>query len=160
LQNASGPKILATAYFNPSPLMNLQRGGWKILTASPEANGFHASSGLSSSIPSLYRSLLSRQLKKNECFEWSRPAWTFHAKGLWLSLRENWEAMAIGSSNYGHRSLTDLENQLYLITENTDLKDRMKKERQGLFEYAKPLDRLEKPALVTRLAGRLLRPFL
>jgi CDP-diacylglycerol--glycerol-3-phosphate 3-phosphatidyltransferase len=47
--------------------------------------------------------------------EYTRPDWTFHAKGLWATLpNESAPALTfIGSPNFGHRSVhRDLEAQV------------------------------------------------
>jgi len=63
---------------------------WRILAASPLANGFYGSSGISGRIPDGYTILEERfwsgvkQAGKQELVdlrEWERPGWTYHAKG-------------------------------------------------------------------------------
>jgi CDP-diacylglycerol--glycerol-3-phosphate 3-phosphatidyltransferase len=63
---------------------------WRILAASPKANGFYGSKGISGRIPHGYTILESqfwrgvkRAHKENlvELREWERPGWTYHAKG-------------------------------------------------------------------------------
>ena len=90
-------------YFNPHPsitssLLAAHAPG-TILTASPLANGFYKSPGISGMLPPAY-SLLSlrflqaaRKANANvRLREWRRGAvgekdgWTFHAKGLWITL--------------------------------------------------------------------------
>ncbi|GAQ88412.1 Phosphatidylglycerolphosphate synthase [Klebsormidium nitens] len=92
----------------------------KIVTAAPTANGFYGSRGPSGLIPGAY-SLMEQRLYERaggdhqaglEIFEYSREGWTFHAKGLWLSLAaedgrasENGRALQNGSvSRTGHMS--------------------------------------------------------
>ena len=72
----------------------------KVLTASPWANGFYGSKGVSGMLPPAYTLLARRFLKEVrrqasgavELREWrlgtvGRPnGWTYHAKGLWLTL--------------------------------------------------------------------------
>lgn len=148
--------FLASGYFNLSPLaqhiFSRARGmkhPWRILTASPSANGFFESGGLSRYIPEAYRSIelafldsrdrspLVRNERDEECiYEFNRPGWTYHAKGVWIQEVEPSPLMVtvIGSSNFGHRSFDrDLEAQLTLITENRSLIEKTQQERDSLF---------------------------
>ncbi|KAG8791654.1 CDP-diacylglycerol--glycerol-3-phosphate 3-phosphatidyltransferase [Ceratobasidium sp. 428] len=92
---------------------------YRIVAASPEANGFLGSKGLSGRIPAGY-TLLERRFwdrvlsaqrqweagKGIELTEWNRPGWTYHAKGIWLSpsARETPYATLFGSTNLNSRS--------------------------------------------------------
>lgn len=125
---------VATAYFNmdealADPLWDLvdgRSGRLRVVTASPRANGFFGSSGLSGRIPDMYASLESDFFEawgpeRCEVREYTRPGWTFHAKGLWGSSVEGWTANVIGSSNFGHRSFAkDLESNLVLLSQEKD----------------------------------------
>ena len=93
-------------YFNPHPtvtssllaassLPNSAPGS--ILTASPYANGFFGSKGISGLLPAAYTHLSLRFLqaargKNIQLREWQRgivgqqDGWTYHAKGLWVTL--------------------------------------------------------------------------
>lgn len=54
-----------------------------------------------------------------QLLEYSRPGWEYHAKGIWLRPPGALQPCltAIGSPNYGHRSvLRDLEAQLLLLS--------------------------------------------
>eukprot|EP01138_Halocafeteria_seosinensis_P012751 gb/GECG01013027.1/.p1 GENE.gb/GECG01013027.1/~~gb/GECG01013027.1/.p1 ORF type:complete len:536 (+),score=58.74 gb/GECG01013027.1/:1-1608(+) len=150
---------LATGYFNLHPkyedlLIELASSGAyvNILTAAPEANGFHTATGLASSIPQAYteyeRDFLTRVDARGlndriALYEYKKPQWTFHAKGLWLHIdpsklrqsellskthhsvfdmmeREGGVLELVGSSNFGIRSVErDLELQLLLYSKNT-----------------------------------------
>ncbi|KAJ2932479.1 hypothetical protein H1R20_g4592, partial [Candolleomyces eurysporus] len=77
----------------------------RIVAASPQANGFYGSSGLSGRIPegyTLYEQRFTNAVKRAGRLwrkdsssvlggqgvllsEWSKPGWTYHAKGIWLS---------------------------------------------------------------------------
>lgn len=106
----SSPNIASytftAGYFNPHPLITSsllacssqpQFTPAKILTASPLANGFHNSPGISGLLPPAYSHLslvfLRAARKANiQLREWQRgtvghpDGWTYHAKGLWLTL--------------------------------------------------------------------------
>lgn len=93
-------------YFNPHPVITssllaasslpiLAPGS--ILTASPYANGFFGSKGISGLLPAAYTHLSLRFLqaargKNIQLREWQRgivgqqDGWTYHAKGLWVTL--------------------------------------------------------------------------
>ncbi|RIB15407.1 hypothetical protein C2G38_2018086 [Gigaspora rosea] len=119
---------------------------FRLLAASPEANGFYGSKGISKYIPMAYTFIEYQffndiihygkgHLIKIE--EYKRQNWTFHAKGLWCYLNEQqWPSLTIiGSSNYGHRSTErDLEAQVILITTNDSLKKAMHDELNHLRE--------------------------
>ncbi|KAI1799481.1 hypothetical protein F4811DRAFT_96424 [Daldinia bambusicola] len=149
-------------YFNPAPsLTNLllstasQRN--VVITASPYANGFYKSKGVSGLLPDAYTLLARRFLraikgKKRDSAvvlkEWRRGTvnepggWTYHAKGLWITLpNEQQPAISIiGSSNYTRRSYShDLEAGALIVTEDGDLKKRLGDEQKWLQEYASPV---------------------
>ena len=70
-------------------------------------------------------------------FEFEKPNWTYHAKGLWYYLPEqDLPAMTlIGSSNFGERSVNrDLESQICIVTTNPSLKQRLKREWENLYQ--------------------------
>lgn len=74
----------------------------KFITASPAANGFHKAGKAKSLIPFFYRYF---ELNINKpIFEFTKPGWTFHAKGFWGELNDNSVMTIIGSSNYAERS--------------------------------------------------------
>lgn len=138
-------------YFNPHPSITASllaaRAPGTVLTASPFANGFYNSPGISGLLPAAYSHLSLRFLqavrkaKGNiRLREWRRgtvgekDGWTYHAKGLWITLLQaprmhqsshfkpgatapprvpsveamsgeaGPSAMVIGSSNYTNRS--------------------------------------------------------
>ncbi|ORY90148.1 hypothetical protein BCR35DRAFT_287375 [Leucosporidium creatinivorum] len=70
----------------------------RIMAASPEANGFTGSRGVSKYIPPAYTHLMKvfyeqanqraarrRRETHIELREWKREGWTYHAKGIWLA---------------------------------------------------------------------------
>jgi CDP-diacylglycerol--glycerol-3-phosphate 3-phosphatidyltransferase len=111
---------LATSYFNMTKeyekeLIDNKRKDTSIslLTASPQANGFYGSRGMSYYVPIGYSENERHFVDKaeNKCandgqiqmFEYYRSQWTFHAKGLWL-YEENKKyptLTCIGSPNFG-----------------------------------------------------------
>lgn len=179
---------LASGYFNLSPLAqhifsraHRMRHPWSILTASPSANGFFESGGLSRYIPEAYRSIelafldsknrspLMRNERGEECiYEFSRPGWTYHAKGVWIQDTEPSPLMVtvIGSSNFGHRSFDrDLEAQLTLITESGSLIQKIQQERDSLFADSTMVSKKDilqygPPSLPVRRATDFIKSFL
>lgn len=93
-------------YFNPHPIVTSSllaasslpiSAPGSILTASPYANGFFGSKGISGLLPAAYTHLSLRFLqaahgKNIQLREWQRGivgqqgGWTYHAKGLWVTL--------------------------------------------------------------------------
>ncbi|KAK4185187.1 CDP-diacylglycerol-glycerol-3-phosphate 3-phosphatidyltransferase [Podospora australis] len=147
-------------YFNPAPsltklLLSTASTGNTVITASPQANGFYQSPGVSGLLPDAY-TLLARRFvhavhhKKLDgatvLKEWRKGTvgepggWTYHAKGLWVTLPENNNPSIslIGSSNYTKRSYSlDLEANALIVTENEGLKKRLGEEQTWLQEHAK-----------------------
>ena len=98
-------------------------------------------------IPSAYSLILQQFLesvikKKSfgsriQVFEYLRPKWTFHAKGLWFYLPGSAYPCAtmVGSANYGYRSVEkDLEAQMTIVTRNQSLAESLHHEAERLFE--------------------------
>ncbi|KAH7343795.1 hypothetical protein B0J17DRAFT_643958 [Rhizoctonia solani] len=95
------------------------KASYRIVAASPSANGFLGSKGLSGRIPEAY-TLLERRFWNRvlaarrrwggdrgiELREWQRPGWTYHAKGMWISpsINEAPYATLFGSTNLNSRS--------------------------------------------------------
>lgn len=175
-------------YFNTPPFLrrlllstNPTRG--TVIAASPWANGFYGSKGVSGMLPAAYTLLGKHFLYAIEkaglqdrvkLKEWRRGTvnepggWTYHAKGLWVSLAgEDAQASPsekgpgeatdqedakpkgpsltiVGSSNYTQRSYElDLEANACIITRNPDLMRRLGEEEAWLQEDAKVVDRGE-----------------
>jgi len=155
-------------YFNPAPsltkllLGTASQQGNTVITASPQANGFYKSPGVSGLLPDAY-TLLARRFvravhdhKRDSAItlrEWRKGTvgqpggWTYHAKGLWVTLpplpHEQQTGSAgpaislIGSSNYTKRSYSlDLEANALIVTENEDLRKRLGEEQTWLKEHA------------------------
>lgn len=159
-------------YFNPHPLITSSLLACssppkytpaRILTASPLANGFYNSPGISGLLPPAYShlslSFLRQARNANIQFrEWQRGTvdqpggWTYHAKGLWLTLNDspkpsqsssslsphdlhpNYPSITvIGSSNYTKRSYAlDLEVSALIVTRDAGLQQQWKREEEAL----------------------------
>lgn len=131
-----------------------------VVTASPWANGFYGSKGISGMLPAAY-TLLSRRFLQTvatagkqdviQLKEWRRgtvgepDGMTYHAKGLWLTLppqigsagdhvEEPGPSVAVvGSSNYTKRSYSlDLEVGALILTGDETLKKKLKAETEWL----------------------------
>jgi len=144
-------------YFNPAPsltklLISTASNNNTVITASPFANGFYNSPGVSGLLPGAYTLLARRFLRavhhsgreaSTVLREWRKGTvgepggWTYHAKGLWVTLPENTNPSisVIGSSNYTKRSYSlDLEANALIVTENEGLKQRLGDEQRWLKE--------------------------
>ncbi|KAK1760350.1 CDP-diacylglycerol-glycerol-3-phosphate 3-phosphatidyltransferase [Echria macrotheca] len=151
-------------YFNPAPsltklLLSTASHNNTVITASPFANGFYKSPGVSGLLPDAYTLLARRFLRavhhnKREAStvlrEWRKGTvgepggWTYHAKGLWVTLPENKNPSIslIGSSNYTKRSYSlDLEANALIVTENEGLKRRLGEEQRWLKENTEVVTR-------------------
>lgn len=160
-------------YFNPAPSLTKlllstasshSGRGNTVITASPYANGFYQSSGVSGMLPDAYTFLAHRFLKAADrqrsshhaatpaitLKEWRRGTvgqpggWTYHAKGLWVTLPgEATPAITlVGSSNYTQRSYTlDLEANALVVTRNAALQARLGAEEAWLQTYARTVSR-------------------
>lgn len=147
---------LATSYFNMTEeyakeLIDRKRPDTTVslLTASPQANGFYGSKGISQYVPAGYaeneREFLEHAEKifsndgQIQMFEYERSEWTYHAKGLWLYDQEKEHTpvlTCIGSPNFGARSIQrDLEAQLAILTDNDELRSKFHQERRRLFQH-------------------------
>ena len=130
-----------------------------IVAASPWANGFYGSKGVSGLLPAGYtylshsfldavaRAGLSQQIVVKE---WRRGTvntpggWSYHAKGIWITLPgdSNPSISLVGSSNYTKRSYgLDLEANTLIVTSNPDLQRRLGEEEKWLQEYATTMSR-------------------
>lgn len=131
-----------------------------VVTASPWANGFYGSRGVSGMLPAAY-TLLSRRFLRTvnsagkgdviQLKEWRKgtvgepDGMTYHAKGLWVTLPPQLDGSGasvddvgpsvtvVGSSNYTKRSYSlDLEVGAMILTGDEGLKKRLKKEVENL----------------------------
>ncbi|KAI1113303.1 hypothetical protein F5Y14DRAFT_418394 [Nemania sp. NC0429] len=159
----SGSSWTFTAgYFNPDPtlrnlLLSTASQNNTVITASPHANGFYGSKGVSGLLPGAYTYLARRFLREIHqrrrdssivLKEWRNGTvgepggWTYHAKGLWITLPGDVDPSMsiIGSSNYTKRSYShDLEAGALIVTRNEDLKRRLGAEQRWLQDFAKPI---------------------
>lgn len=155
-------------YFNPHPVVTsallaasslpISAPG-TILTASPLANGFLGSKGVSGMLPAAYTHLSMRFLqaahgKNIQLREWQRgivgqtDGWTYHAKGLWVALPQDKpagpSATLIGSSNYTTRSYElDLEVGAIVITKDEGLMRKWKREEEILLQPSRQVTETE-----------------
>ena len=154
--------MFTAGYFNIHPQLSTlliasssQQG--TVVTASPWANGFYGSKGVSGMLPAAYTLLSRRFLEKVKAGgrqesitlkEWRRgtvgqkDGWTYHAKGLWITMpmERHPSITLVGSSNYTTRSYTlDLEINALVMTRNEDLQKRLADEQTWLQEYSRPV---------------------
>ncbi|CAK7234715.1 CDP-diacylglycerol--glycerol-3-phosphate 3-phosphatidyltransferase [Sporothrix curviconia] len=186
LQTLSAPQYANAAswtftagYFNPAPsltkllLAAAPAKGNVVITAAPQANGFYGSAGVSSLLPDAYTFLAHRFLKAVQAQrrgdaitlkEWRKGTvgmpggWTYHAKGLWVTLPSVASLTVVGSSNYTKRSYSlDLEANALVVTRNATLQRRLADEQAWLQTHAAAVTRddFAKPERRVRLHVRL-----
>ncbi|KAL2740823.1 hypothetical protein V1478_000964 [Vespula squamosa] len=158
LQSASlGARLkLATGYFNLtsdyiSAVLKQCQATCDLLTAHPTTNGFFSAKGIASSIPAVYTKIEELFYKTCErlgqqervtLWEFIKPGWTYHAKGLWYFLpgQQRPCLTLVGSPNFGYRSVNrDLETQIAIVTKNEKLQMALQEEQERLFTCAKPV---------------------
>lgn len=167
IKNTSISWTFTAGYFNILPeikanLLATPVTEANVITASPFANGFYQSKGVSSNLPGAYLYLSKKFLQdvsrynKDQAItlrEWQRGVvnkpngWSYHAKGIWISSRDNndsdsWKPFitVIGSSNYTRRAYSlDLESNALIITKDEELRNKMKGELNDLLQYTKPV---------------------
>ncbi|KAK3673683.1 CDP-diacylglycerol--glycerol-3-phosphate 3-phosphatidyltransferase [Recurvomyces mirabilis] len=161
----AGSKWTFTAgYFNMTPevrqlLLNSSPSSATVVAASPWANGFYGSKGVSGMLPAAYTLLSRRFLDAVNQAGWSQQiavkewrkgtvntpgGWTYHAKGIWITLpgQQNPSISLVGSSNYTKRSYSlDLEANTLIVTSNPDLQKRLGAEVKWLQEYTTTMTR-------------------
>ena len=119
-----------------------------IVMAHPEANSFHNAPFPLYGVPFVYTSLANKffdvsSREKVQMYEYQRPGWTFHCKGLWVYETEKDlpYATMVGSPNFGYRSeKRDLESQLVIVTENEDLQRRLGEEQRHLYSHSEAVE--------------------
>ncbi|KAL2132836.1 hypothetical protein VTI74DRAFT_3235 [Chaetomium olivicolor] len=157
-QYANSSWTFTAGYFNPAPsltqlLLSTQSHNNTVITASPFANGFYKSPGVSGLLPDAYTLLARRFVRavhqhqreaSTVLREWRKGTvgepggWTYHAKGLWVTLpgSKDPSISTIGSSNFTKRSYSlDLEANALIVTENEELKKRLGEEQRWLQEH-------------------------
>lgn len=177
LSSAPHSYTFTAGYFNPHPLITSSllsasrspnNTPGTILTASPPANGFYNSPGISGLLPAAYThlSLVFLRAAKGaniQLREWQRGVigeeggWTYHAKGLWVTLQSNSSSpereqsrpeqgsrnsfpniTSIGSSNYTTRSYSlDLEVSALIVTCDEALMAKWERERVALLDRSR-----------------------
>lgn len=147
---------LATGYFNLtseyiSAVLKQCRATCDLLTAHPTTNGFFSAKGIASGIPAAYTKIEESFYKTCEklgqqervtLWEFIKPGWTYHAKGLWYFAPGQRKPCLtlIGSPNFGYRSVNrDLETQIAIVTKNEKLQTALGEEQERLFSCAKPV---------------------
>ncbi|XP_033975124.1 CDP-diacylglycerol--glycerol-3-phosphate 3-phosphatidyltransferase, mitochondrial [Trematomus bernacchii] len=170
--------FLTSGYFNLTrAYMRLVLGagaGYRILTASPEVNGFFGAKGVAGAIPAAYVHI-ARQFYNQVCslgqqerihlHEYHRPEWTFHAKGLWYYLqgKDRPCLTLIGSPNFGYRSVhRDLEAQIAIVTENKVLQSQLQEEQERLYQRSTEVSSstFEQPDRHVKLWVKLVTPLI
>ncbi|XP_062270024.1 CDP-diacylglycerol--glycerol-3-phosphate 3-phosphatidyltransferase, mitochondrial [Platichthys flesus] len=170
--------FLTSGYFNLTrAYMRLVLGAgtnYRILTASPEVNGFFGAKGVAGAIPAAYvhiaRQFYSRvcqlgQQERVHLHEYHRAQWTFHAKGLWYYLQgQNRPCLTlIGSPNFGYRSVhRDLEAQIAIVTENEELQSQLQEEQETLYQRSSEVSSstFERPDRHVKLWVKLVTPLI
>jgi CDP-diacylglycerol--glycerol-3-phosphate 3-phosphatidyltransferase len=161
-------------YFNMTSsfrrlLLSTRPASATVLTAHPHANGFFGSPGVSGMLPAAYTHLAKQFLRRVRLErldasvvlkEWQRGrvgdegGWTYHAKGLWISLpppasaagaaTQDPSITVVGSSNYTKRAYElDLEANVVIATTDPGLRRRLGEEVKWLGEYAMPVGEAE-----------------
>ncbi|KAI0026815.1 hypothetical protein K488DRAFT_64352 [Vararia minispora EC-137] len=150
----------------------------RIVCASPLANGFYGSKGVSGLIPEGYTLLEKRFMRavhrarrawtQNasspdsesgvELTEWHRDAWTYHAKGLWVSPTHTAPPLLtlFGSTNLNSRSAhLDAELSFVMLTSSAGLREQLRAELATIRAHSGPWRGAERHVrLMTRvLAG-------
>lgn len=143
---------LASGYFNLTEeykncILEKSKANFGILMAHPKANGFLGARGVAGGIPAAYTLIAKRffekiqqnNIQRVELFEYQRPKWTFHGKGLWYYKPDQSLPFLtmIGSPNFGRRSVNrDLESQVVIMTSNHPLQTALHGEQHHLYSSA------------------------
>jgi CDP-diacylglycerol--glycerol-3-phosphate 3-phosphatidyltransferase len=153
---------VATGYMNltdeySDALLHRSSNPVRILAAAVDANGWYGAKGGGRYVPDLYAACALELLQRTEAagqsqrvqlLEWSKPGWSYHAKGAWLTpLTQAAGGLAsgppllslIGSPNFGARSAQrDSESSVVLLTKpNSPLAHALAQEKQRLLEHCK-----------------------
>ncbi|KAF9427055.1 CDP-diacylglycerol--glycerol-3-phosphate 3-phosphatidyltransferase [Podila epigama] len=163
-QKENAKMFITSGYFNfekryTETIVNSRSANVCLIAASPEANGFFNSAGISKYIPPAYTLIEKKFFAKAKSYnnkdaitieEYNRKGWTYHAKGMWVyPPGSEYPVMTtIGSPNFGYRSLVrDLEAQLFLVTSNVGLRASLHNELCNLRKYSELVteDTFEQP---------------
>ncbi|KAG8970238.1 CDP-diacylglycerol--glycerol-3-phosphate 3-phosphatidyltransferase [Tulasnella sp. 419] len=138
---------------------------WNIVAASPKANGFYGSKGLSGRIPEAYTWLersfwkaaqrVSKQSgtdSRIQLTEWAKEGWTYHAKGIWVQLGDDKvqhvnrplpTISLFGSTNLNSRSANlDTELSFLMITKANRLATELGEELKGIKTNSQVVDHM------------------
>ena len=128
---------IATGYMNlPSIYTNALLSAVTpvhLLSSSESANGWYGAKGIAEHVPRLYSAVLYSFLEQLvhggqhmvDVKEWQRDGWSYHVKGMWLSMgaaaaeAKGQEAVlsVVGSTNFGLRSMErDAECSVVIVT--------------------------------------------
>lgn len=103
------------------------------------------------------------QADRIHLFEYEKPDWTYHAKGLWYYLpgASEWPTLTlIGSSNFGERSVNrDLETQVCIATANRSLQQRLHQECERLFSIGTAAEEAITQRSIPRWVRAVVRQF-
>lgn len=164
-------------YFNVYPQLGslLARANkCTVVIASPKANGFYKSRGVSSIIPRMYALSALRFARSTDSGvsirEWQRgvvntpTGWSYHAKGYWLEHEGKMRCTYIGSSNFTYRSYKhDLEcGAVILLPETynseaiTALANSLKNEVANIEKYTEQIGSAERILPDVTIRDRLL----
>ncbi|KAG0051146.1 CDP-diacylglycerol--glycerol-3-phosphate 3-phosphatidyltransferase [Gryganskiella cystojenkinii] len=155
-QEGSAKTFITSGYFNfekrySQTIINSKAADVCLIAASPEANGFFNSAGISKYIPPAYTLIEKRffdaakaagNAERIKIEEYNRKGWTYHAKGLWVyPPNSDLPIMTtIGSPNFGYRSIVrDLEAQLFMVTTNPGLRKNLHEELNNLRRFSTPV---------------------
>eukprot|EP00891_Asterochloris_glomerata_P005904 jgi/Astpho2/5904/Aster-x0268 len=186
----AGSKLqLSTAYLNlahrfEQELGTLSNVDIDMLTASPWANGFFGSKGQQQRYgrstawaKDMLRHVVGVRIgnleaggsAQRQLLEYGRPGWEYHAKGIWYTPpgADSPCVTAIGSSNYGYRSVfKDLEAHFFIFTRHPGLSQGLGLEYSRLKQHATQVqDQMfqseqRRASQAARMAVRMARGFL
>lgn len=132
---------IATAYLNFSYRHRgiLSDRSFQLVTTSPSANTFNNFSFLGNIITNVYAYssyITLKRLPKCKLFEYYRPGYSFHSKGMWIFSR-GWCATLIGSTNMNQRSVwADSERNWMIISCDPAIIKKLREEVREMMAYS------------------------
>lgn len=155
---------LSSGYFNPSNAIGKIRME-SVLAPSETSNGFFSGSGLLKYVPHLYSVLHQNYLGDHQGCRlsyYSRPGWSFHAKGMWVTGLGDLYIHLIGSSNFNYRSsYRDLETEMVLLTRDKNLSQNLEMERSRLWGESDQVNKTHHESNpIYRFVAKAVRSFL